>query len=87
MSEKCHKRTSHQELYRWKFSFLHGRPERNQRLSAARAAAVAAAIVRQGIADDRLRTAGFGETLAKGDNATLQGRALNRRVELVRTDR
>jgi outer membrane protein OmpA-like peptidoglycan-associated protein len=56
-------------------------------LSAERAAAVAAALVKQGIAAGRLQTAGFGETQPKGDNASLQCRALNRRVELVRTDR
>jgi outer membrane protein OmpA-like peptidoglycan-associated protein len=59
----------------------------NQKLSAERAAAVAAAIVSQGIAANRLLTNGFGETKPKGDNASLQGRALNRRVELLRTDR
>lgn len=59
----------------------------NQKLSADRAAAVASAIVAQGIAPNRMQTGGFGSTLPKGDNATLQGRALNRRVELLRTDR
>jgi outer membrane protein OmpA-like peptidoglycan-associated protein len=59
----------------------------NQKLSAERAASVAAAIVKQGIAANRLQTGGFGATLPKGDNATLQGRSLNRRVELLRTDR
>ena len=64
-----------------------GDPAYNQKLSAARAASVAAALVKQGIAPGRLQSAGLGETQSKGDNATLQGRALNRRVELVRTDR
>ena len=59
----------------------------NQKLSAARAKAVAAALIKRGIAGQRLQTAGLGPTQPKGDNATLQGRALNRRVELVRTDR
>ena len=59
----------------------------NQKLSAARAKAVAAALIKRGIAGQRLQTAGLGPTQPKGDNSTLQGRALNRRVELVRTDR
>ena len=58
----------------------------NQKLSAARAKAVAAALIKRGIAGQRLQTAGLGPTQPKGDNSTLQGRALNRRVELVRTD-
>jgi outer membrane protein OmpA-like peptidoglycan-associated protein len=59
----------------------------NKRLSAARAKAVADALIKRGIAARRLLTAGLGSTQPKGDNSTLQGRALNRRVELVRTDR
>ena len=59
----------------------------NQKLSAARAKAVAGALIKRGIAARRLQTAGLGPTQPKGDNSTLQGRALNRRVELVRTDR
>ncbi len=64
-----------------------GDPSYNQKLSAKRAAAVKNALVKRGIAADRLRTAGYGAENPKGDNATLQGRALNRRVELLRTDR
>ena len=56
-------------------------------VAAARAKAVAAALIKRGIAGQRLQTAGLGPTQPKGDNSTLQGRALNRRVELVRTDR
>jgi outer membrane protein OmpA-like peptidoglycan-associated protein len=48
---------------------------------------VKAALVKKGIAADRLQTGGFGSTKPKSDNSTLQGRALNRRVELIRTDR
>ena len=59
----------------------------NQKLSAARAKAVADALIKRGIAARRLQTEGLGSTQPKGDNSTLQGRALNRRVELVRTDR
>ncbi|MBL8565200.1 MAG: OmpA family protein [Hyphomicrobiaceae bacterium] len=59
----------------------------NQKLSAQRAASVAKAIVAEGIKADRLSTGGFGAAKPKGDNATLEGRALNRRVELLRTDK
>jgi outer membrane protein OmpA-like peptidoglycan-associated protein len=59
----------------------------NLLLSEERAAAVKVALVNRGISPDRLQTAGLGERQPKGDNETLQGRALNRRVELVRTDR
>ena len=59
----------------------------NQKLSSDRAVSVRTALVKQGIEASRLMTGGFGETKPKGDNATLDGRALNRRVELLRTDR
>jgi outer membrane protein OmpA-like peptidoglycan-associated protein len=59
----------------------------NQKLSSDRAASVGAALLQTGIEASRLQTGGFGETQPKGDNATLDGRALNRRVELLRTDR
>lgn len=64
-----------------------GDPKYNEKLSAERAASVAAALTRQGVAPNRLQSGGFGETQPKGNNATLDGRALNRRVELLRTDR
>ena len=48
---------------------------------------VADALIKRGIAARRLQTAGLGSSQPKDDNSTLQGRALNRRVELVRTDR
>jgi outer membrane protein OmpA-like peptidoglycan-associated protein len=57
----------------------------NLALSKRRAAAVKDALVKQyGIAPARLTTDGFGATRPKESNATLQGRARNRRVELVR---
>jgi outer membrane protein OmpA-like peptidoglycan-associated protein len=59
----------------------------NQQLSRERAAAVESALVRLGVDPKRLKSVGLGESKPKGKNATLQGRALNRRVELVRTDR
>ncbi|MCE9522832.1 MAG: OmpA family protein [Alphaproteobacteria bacterium] len=57
----------------------------NLDLSARRAAAVKAALIaKYRIDPKRLETAGFGETQPKDTNVTLQGRARNRRVELVK---
>ena len=57
----------------------------NLDLSRRRAAAVRTTLMkRYGIAADRLKTGGFGESHPKGDNGTPEGRALNRRVELTR---
>ena len=57
----------------------------NLELSRRRAAAVKEALVtRYGIAADRLTTAGHGEASPTDTNDTLEGRARNRRVELVK---
>lgn len=55
----------------------------NQRLSARRAAAVASALEAAGVTTGRLTTAGLGASHYVASNATAQGRARNRRVELV----
>lgn len=56
----------------------------NLDLSRRRADAVKAALVSQYHIDAaRLQTAGYGSTRPKGPNTSVQGRALNRRVELV----
>lgn len=61
-----------------------GSYEHNMTLSRQRAEAVAAALVKgHKIAAARLRTAGVGPLSPVGSNATEDGRALNRRVELV----
>jgi len=63
-----------------------GSPASNQSLSAARAAAVRDGLVRQhGIPAARITTQGFGASRPRESNATLEGRARNRRVELART--
>ena len=61
-----------------------GDPAVNKRLSMERASAVKAALTERGVADQRLDTAGLGETQPVASNDTPTGRALNRRVELVR---
>jgi outer membrane protein OmpA-like peptidoglycan-associated protein len=61
-----------------------GTPASNKTLSEARAKSVVSAIVSQGIAPDRLSPAGLGQDKPVADNGTEEGRAQNRRVELVR---
>lgn len=58
-----------------------GTEEYNLRLSEKRADAVKAYMVEKGIAADRLSTTGYGEANPVADNATRQGREMNRRVE------
>jgi outer membrane protein OmpA-like peptidoglycan-associated protein len=56
----------------------------NQRLSLARAEAVRSALAERGVAFARIRAEGYGATRPREPNSTLEGRARNRRVELVR---
>lgn len=65
-----------------------GGNEANLFLSQRRAVAVRTVLgERYKIPPTRLEPAGFGETRPKGNNETIEGRALNRRVELVRIGR
>jgi len=59
-----------------------GAPEKNLALSAHRAEAVLAYLVRKGIPGTRLTAAGRGQDSPIADNRTEAGRAVNRRVEL-----
>ena len=59
-------------------------PVHNEHLSYERANAIKAALVERGIEEPRLATAGAGETRPVATNDTPEGRALNRRVELIR---
>ena len=54
----------------------------NERLSEQRAGAVRDHLARLGVAPGRLQTRGFGESRPVASNATEEGRAQNRRVEL-----
>ncbi len=57
----------------------------NMQLSQRRAEAVKQALINQyGISSDRMTPEGFGASRPKATNTTVEGRALNRRVELVR---
>jgi len=60
-----------------------GKAEYNRRLSERRAASVAAYLQNHGIAGGRLTPRGFGKTHFVASNDTADGRAENRRVELV----
>jgi outer membrane protein OmpA-like peptidoglycan-associated protein len=61
-----------------------GTPEGNKTLSQARAKSVVEALAGAGIARDRLEPAGFGQDRPVADNRTEEGRAKNRRVEIVK---
>jgi OmpA-OmpF porin, OOP family len=61
-----------------------GNPAANKTLSNARAKAVVAAIAAAGISSNRLDPVGYGQERAIADNRSEEGRAKNRRVELVK---
>jgi outer membrane protein OmpA-like peptidoglycan-associated protein len=59
-----------------------GTDQYNQALSVRRAEAVFRYLVNKGLAPERMRAEGFGESRPVADNETDAGRAQNRRVEL-----
>lgn len=63
-----------------------GTPGYNRQLSEARAKSVLGALTAQGIEAQRLKAAGYGQDKPIADNSTDDGRAKNRRVELVKME-
>jgi OmpA-OmpF porin, OOP family len=61
-----------------------GDAKSNQKLSEERAKSVVAALTKAGIDAPRLSAAGFGQDRPVADNRSEEGRAKNRRVELVK---
>lgn len=61
-----------------------GKPKANQELSQKRAESVKKFLVGKGVDGKRLETKGWGDTKPMADNRTEDGRAKNRRVELVK---
>lgn len=61
-----------------------GNPKSNKTLSEERAKSVVSAIVKKGVDAKRLSATGFGQDKPVADNKTEEGRAKNRRVELVK---
>jgi OmpA-OmpF porin, OOP family len=61
-----------------------GTPAANKALSLNRAKSVMTAITTQGIPTTRMKAAGWGQEKPIADNATEEGKAQNRRVEIVK---
>jgi OmpA-OmpF porin, OOP family len=59
----------------------------NLKLSQKRAESVRTYLIKQGITSDRMTAKGYGENVPIADNRTGDGRAQNRRVEFVITER
>jgi OOP family OmpA-OmpF porin len=60
-----------------------GKDAYNQKLSERRAGSVKSYLVGKGVSESRLSTVGYGESKPVASNNTKDGRALNRRVELL----
>ena len=64
-----------------------GAEEYNQGLSERRANSVKDYLVSKGVQAQRLQAKGYGESMPVASNDTKEGRAENRRVELIVLDR
>lgn len=60
-----------------------GTAQHNQSLSESRAQAVQNYFLDQGVVSQRLESQGLGENAPRASNASVEGRELNRRVEIV----
>ena len=60
-----------------------GSARKNEELSLARAESVRSHLISQGLPSDKIRAQGLGSTRPVADNSTAEGRANNRRVEIV----
>lgn len=60
-----------------------GNPDFNQELSQKRAESVVKKLIELGIEEDRLTAKGWGASKPVADNSTIEGKALNRRVEFI----
>ncbi|HOD07223.1 OmpA family protein [Myxococcota bacterium] len=60
-----------------------GSEDKNWRLSANRALEVVLFMIESGMPPDRISVAGYGENQPVGDNEVPEGRAMNRRIEIV----
>ncbi len=65
------------------FTDTTGKEDLNMKLSAERARTVADFLVAQGVDAKRITHAGYGPASPVADNATAEGRARNRRVEII----
>jgi len=63
-----------------------GPEEFNQVLSERRAESVKAYLAERGVAAERISVLGYGESKPRDTNDTVEGRRLNRRVEIKATD-
>ncbi|MGH8482187.1 MAG: OmpA family protein, partial [Nevskiaceae bacterium] len=54
----------------------------NRRLSVQRAETVKAYLAERGVSADRISVVGYGEAQPRDTNDTIEGRRLNRRVEI-----
>jgi outer membrane protein OmpA-like peptidoglycan-associated protein len=63
-----------------------GDPMTNLKLSQERAETVRQVLISFGVESDRVEAKGFGKNHPKADNSTLEGRAMNRRVEVRLTN-
>jgi outer membrane protein OmpA-like peptidoglycan-associated protein len=69
------------------YSDNRGDAARNRNLSQEQADSVRAYLIERGVAAPRLTAQGYGETRPIESNSTSRGRATNRRIELIRTER